>query len=391
MRKAKGTLQREDSTKGLVLKMALELSMSKWKIAFGWEDQARYVTIGARDLDRLQEEIGKAKKRFGLLEGVGVLSCYEAGRDGFWLHRYLRSCGIGNLVVDSSSIEVSRRKRRAKTDRLDARKLLGMLVRHAGGERGFWSVVRVPGEEEEGARHLHRELEVLRKERTMHRNRILSLLILQGVVVKNPSGRKFLVELESVRRWDGQGIPEEMKRRIIREHGRLRTVEEQIYALKKEEERQVREGAGEAMVKVRKLMSLMGIGMVSSYKFVREAFGWREFRNRREVGALAGLTPTPYDSGGRGREQGVSKAGNGRIRALAVEMAWVWNRFQPRSKLSRWYQERFEGGGKRMKRIGIVALARRLLIALWRYLEKGVIPEGARLRPTRALIPSPKA
>jgi len=145
------------------------------------------------------------------------------------------------------------------------------------------------------------------------------------------------------------------------------------------------------MGKARKLMSLVGIGVVSSYKFVREAFGWREFRNRKEVGALAGLTPTPYDSGGRGREQGVSKSGNGRIRALAVEMAWMWNRFQPRSKLSRWYQERFEGGGKRMRRIGIVALARRLLIALWRYLEKGVIPEGARLRPARALISGPKA
>ena len=170
MRKAKGTLQGEDSRKGLVLKMALELSMSKWKVAFGWEEKSRYVTIGARDLDRLQEEIGKARKRFGLEEGVGVLSCYEAGRDGFWLHRYLRSKGVENLVVDSSSIEVSRRKRRAKTDRLDARKLLGMLVRHGGGERGFWSVVRVPGEEEEGARHLHRELEVLRKEQYTQRS-----------------------------------------------------------------------------------------------------------------------------------------------------------------------------------------------------------------------------
>jgi len=263
MRKAKGTLQREDSTKGLVLKMALELSMSKWKVAFGWEDQTRYVTIEARDLDRLQEEIGKAKKRFGLAEGVGVLSCYEAGRDGFWLHRYLKSSGVESLVVDSSSIEVSRRKRRAKTDRLDARKLLGMLVRHAGGERGFWSVVRVPGEEEEGARHLHRELEVLWKERTMHRNRIQSLLILQGVVVKNPGGRKFLVELEGMRRWDGEGIPEEMKRRIIREHGRLRMVEEQIYGLKKEQEKRVKEEASEAMGKARKLMSLVGIGVVS--------------------------------------------------------------------------------------------------------------------------------
>ena len=154
-------------------------------------------------------------------------------------------------------------------------------------------MVKVPGVEEEEGRHLHWELEVLWKERTMHRNRIQSLLILQGVVVRNPSGRKFLVELERLRTWDGRELPGEVKARVIREHGRLRMVEEQIYGLKKEQERRVKEGAGEAVGKVRKLMGLVGIGRVSASKFVMEAFGWREFRNRKEVGALAGLTPTP--------------------------------------------------------------------------------------------------
>jgi transposase len=165
-------------------------------------------------------------------------------------------------------------------------------------------VVKVPGVEAEEARHLHRELEVLWKERTMHRNRIHSLLILQGIVVRNPGGRKFLVELETLWTWDGREVSGEVKARIIREHGRLRMVEEQIYGLKKEQERRVKEGAGDAMVKVRKLMGLVGIGRVSASKFLMEAFGWREFRNRREAGALAGLTPTPYDSGGRGAGAG---------------------------------------------------------------------------------------
>jgi transposase len=380
MKETKGTLSKDDTKKLDILHLAFELGHKNWKLVFGDGKKMRTVSTAARDLEVLQKQIEMAKNKFKLEGDVRIVSCYEAGRDGFWLHRYLISCGIENLVVDSASIEVSRRKRRKKTDRIDAKKLLNMLVRYHGGERLMWSVVNVPSEEAEEGRHLHRDLEVLGKERTMHRNRIKSLLIQQGIAVKNPSARDFLVELESFRTWDGVELGADLKSRIIREHGRLRMVEEQIYSVKKERERRLENEESESIKKVMQLMTLRGIGMNSSWKFVMEFFGWRNFQNRGELASLSGLTPTPYDSGGSQREQGISKAGNKRIRTLSVEMAWVWLRFQPQSKLSQWFVERFALGGSRMRRIGIVAMARKLLIDLWRYLEQGVIPEGAILK-----------
>jgi transposase len=243
----------------------------------------------------------------------------------------------------------------------------------------MWSVVNVPGEIDEERRHLHRELDILTKERKMHRSRIKSLLVQQGIVVANPSTRRFLIELESFRTWECKELPADLKARIIREHGRLRMVEEQIYAIKKERERRLEKCESASLKKVAHLMMLRGIGINSSWKFVMEFFGWRNFKNEKQIGSLSGLTPTPYDSGGCLREQGIDKAGNKRIRTLSVEMAWVWLRFQPQSKLSRWYNRRFANGGKRMRRIGIVAMARRLLVDLWRYLEYGRVPEGAHL------------
>ena len=379
MKKTQETLRIKDSIKEAILYIAFELSNLKWKLAFSNGEKMRTVTIDARDLDKLHEEIEKAKQRFGIEGQIRVVSCYEAGRDGFWLHRYLLSCGIENVVVDSASIEVNRRKRRAKTDRIDVRKLLHKLLRYHGGEQLVWSVVNVPSEQAEDGRQLHRELEVLKKERNMHRSRLKSLLIQQGIVAPNPSSRKFLIQLETFRRWDGTELPADLKSRIIREHGRLRMIEEQIYSLNKEREKRVAAADNMSMQQVAHLMTLVGIGMNSSWKFVMEFFAWRDFKNGKQIGALSGLTPTPYDSGSSVREQGISKAGNERVRTLAVEMAWVWLRFQPQSKLSQWYLKRFAEGGKRMRRIGIVAMARRLLIDLWRYLEHGVVPEGARL------------
>ena len=381
MDKNQGTLRSENITKPAVLYVGFELSNSKWKLAFSDGRKIRHATVEAGDLELLQVGLCSAKKHFGMVEDVGVVSCYEAGRDGFWLHRYLHSCGIDNVVVDSASIEVDRRKRRMKTDRLDAGRLVRMLMRYHGGERKLWSVVRVPSFEDEDARHLHRELEGLKKERTRHRNRIRGILIQQGLRVTNPSNRKFVEQLDSLRTWDGRELPFDMKGRLVREYQRLHLVEEQIKALEKEKKQRLKDPDTAKLRQVAQLRSLYGIGTVSSWAFVMEFFGWRQFRNRREVAALAGLAPTPYDSGGTVREQGISKAGSRRIRTLAVEIAWAWLRFQPQSKLSRWYMERFAGGGSRMRRIGIVAMARRLLIDLWRYLEHGVIPEGARLRP----------
>jgi transposase len=380
MKKAKGTPIKENTTKESVLYMALELSQTKWKLGFSDGNKMRFMSIDARNLEQLQEEIEKAKLRFYLDDEVKIVSCYEAGRDGFWLNRYLLSYEIENIVVDSSSIEVNRRKRRTKTDRIDARKLLRMLMRYHGGERRLWSVVRVPSEEAEDGRNLNRELEVLRKERNMHRNRIYGLLIQQGIQIRNPSSKKFLNELDSLQTWDGKELSPDFKDRLEREYKRLKMVEEQIRLLKKEREKRVQSAESASLQKVVQLRTLYGIGVTSSWDFVMEMFSWREFRNRREVGAFAGLTPTPYDSGGSRREQGISKAGRGRIRALIIQISWGWLRFQPQSKLSRWYLERFSGGGSRMRRIGIVAMARKLLIDLWRYLEYGVVPEGARLR-----------
>jgi len=380
MRKTQETLRIKDSIKEAVLYIAFELSNSKWKLAFSDGNKVRYKTISAGNLVQLQAEIKLAKRKFKMTEEVKVLSCYEAGRDGFWIQRYLESQGIENLVVDSASLEVNRRKRRAKTDRIDAGKLLRMLIRYWGGEKKVWSVVRVPSEADEDARHLHRGLEDLNKERTMHRNRIKGFLVLHGIKLSNPSHKRFLEQLESLRTWDGRQVPPDLKSTIIREYDRLQMVEDQIRVLEKEKAERLKNPDTDSLQQVVKLASLYGIGSVSSWTFVMEFFGWRQFQNRQEVGALAGLTPTPYDSGKSLREQGISKAGNQRIRGLAVEIAWSWLRFQPQSHLSQWFMKRYANGGKRMRRIGIVAVARRLLIELWRYLEYDRIPQGARLK-----------
>jgi len=380
MKKTQETLRIKDSIKVAVLYMAFELSNSKWKLAFSDGSKIRHKAITAGNLAQLQVEIDLARRKFKMIEDVRLVSCYEAGRDGFWIHRYLESQGIENLVVDSASLEVNRRKRRAKTDRIDAGKLLRMLLRYWGGEKQVWAVVRVPGEQDEDARHLHRSLESLKKERTMHRSRIKGLLAQQGIKVSNPSQKKFLAVLEKLRTWNGQVVPPGLKAQVVREYKRLQMVEGQIKAWEKEKQERLKNPDTDSLKKVAKLASLYGIGSVSSWTFVMEFFGWRQFQNRREVGALAGLTPTPYDSGKSLREQGISKAGNQRVRALAVEIAWAWLRFQPQSHLSQWYLKRYANGGKRMRRIGIVAVARKLLIDLWRYLEYDKIPAGARLK-----------
>mgnify|MGYP001821647804 FL=1 len=306
------------------------------------------------------------------------MSCYEAGREGFWLHRYLIAQGVLNHVVDSASIEVNRRKRRAKTDRIDVGKLLTMLVRSAQGESKVWSVVNPPIPEEEDQRQLHRDLLALKRERTHHINRIKGLLASQGI--KMGIKTDFLTQLEAVRLWDGSRLGDGMRNRLEREHQRYQLVQTQIRQIDQLRREAIRNGDTPALEQVRHLLRLKGIGINSAWVYVMEFFAWRNFRNRREVGALAGLAPTPYQSGDGSREQGISKAGNRPVRAMAIEIAWAWVRHQPESALSIWYQKRFGHGNSRIRRIGIVALARKLLIALWRYLEFGVIPEGAQFK-----------
>jgi len=359
------------------LYMALELSKKHWKIGFtiGMGQRPRIRTINARDLKALKWEIQQAYGRFKLPETTSVLSCYEAGRDGFYLHRYMQTKGIHNLVVDSASIEVNRRARRAKSDNLDVGKLLGMLIRYHGGEMKVWRIVNVPSVEAEDSRHLHREMTVLKGERTRHINRIKGLLFAQGICMS--VNKDFLERLEAVRIWDGGELPKGLRTRLEREYQRIQIVNQQIHQLEAERTEWIRTSELASVKQVQQLMQLKGIGVNSAWLFVMEFFSWRAFRNRREVGALAGLTPTPYNSGNSRREQGIRKAGNRHIRAIAIEIAWNWLRYQPNSKLSRWYQQRFGQGNSRLKRIGIVALARKLLVDLWRYLETGALPEGA--------------
>lgn len=371
----------EDKGQEPVLYMAFELGHRKWLIRFGDGRRTRDVEMPARDQRRLLAEIDRAKARFGLAASGPVRSCYEAGWDGFWLDRYLRRRGIENLVVDSASIEVNRRHRRAKTDRVDVGKLFGLLLRHFRGER-VWSVVVVPEAGAEDERQLQRDLDQLRKERRQHRNRIEGLLVTQGVVVKVRRG--FERSLAKLRIWNGDRLGSELRGRLERELSRLQLVEEQIRGLRVERARRLAAPQTRMAEIGERLVRLRALGPAASWTLSSEFFGWRRFRSGKQVGKLAGMTGTPYNSGSREREQGIDKSGNARVRWMMVQIAWGWLRLQPGSALARWYRERFAGGGSRLKRIGIVALARKLLVALWQYLERGVIPDGAVMKPEQS-------
>ncbi len=364
------------------LYFALELGGPNWKLAFsiGLGQNPRLRTIPPRDLEALFREIAAAKKRFHVSESARVFSCYEAGRDGFWLHRCLVSKGIENLIVDSASIEVNRRKRRAKTDRLDAQKLVSMLMRHQGGERKVWSIVHVPTVEEEDRRQMHREREGLKKEIDRTKNRIRGLLATEGIRLE-PRMNLSEEKLAAMRiKGSRSPLPARLRSRLKREWEHVIFLKSQLASLEKERREEVQRGEDPDLNKIKRMQTLKGIGEQSSWPVVREFFGWRTFKNRGEVGSLAGLTGTPHDSGDEKRDQGISKAGNRHIRGVMIEIAWSWIRYQPKSALTQWFINRFASGGKVARKIGIVAVARRLLIALWEFIEMGVIPEGAELK-----------
>ena len=371
---------------GPVLYVAFELSWGTWKMAFtvGAGQPPRIRTVPARCTRLALDEIKKAKLRFDLPADTPVLSCYEAGRDGFWIHRVLAHEGIHNIVVDSASIEVSRRKRRAKSDRLDVVKLVSMLIRWHNGEKKVWSVVHVPTVADEDRRQLHRELIELKSERTELANRIKGLLAGLGlnIVVSD----KLPARLEKLRQWDEAVLPPVLKARILREFERWQLVVRQINELERQRAREIREDSSPQGEQTRRLMGLKGIGANGAWLLVREFFGWRQIRNRRELASLAGLAPTPYDSGNSRHEQGISKAGNRLVRWMMVQLAWGWLHHQPNSELSKWYQRRFGEGKSRVRKLGIVALARKLLIALWKYLETGEIPAGAEVHPKKVVL-----
>jgi transposase len=359
--------------------MAMELSARHWQLAFavGLATPSRRRTIAAGDEGALQREIIAACRRFGLPPTVTVRSCYEAGRDGFWIHRLLERLAIRNLVVDSASIEVSRRQRRAKTDRLDAEALLRRLIRYWLGERDQWKVVHVPSVEVEDARQAERSLAMLTAERTRHRNRLHGVLATHGVRLTLKGD--FATRVTTVATPTGGGLPAGVIARLLITWRLLQVVEHELAAARATQAAQARTAATPAAVRMRRLSQLKGIRVPSAAVLATEVFA-RDLRNRREVGALSGLVPVPYQSGAAGHDQGISRAGLKAVRRILVEVAWSWVRWQPGSALTRWYHRRFGGSGPRSRRIGIVALARKLLIALWRYSEQGVVPAGARLR-----------
>jgi transposase len=363
------------------LMMSMELGESGWLLgfssAFGQKPLRR--KVASRDGEAVLAQIAWAKRRLGLAADAPVASCYEAGRDGFWLHRFLVAQGIENLVVDSASIEVDRRKRRAKSDRIDLVALLDLLARHrAGSAKPVWSVVHVPSEEDEDRRHLGRELRLLKKDRTRVSHRIKGLLANHGFTLDLHGDLR--AQIDTLHMWDGAALPPGLRarlRRYVEDYGYLT---DRIRALDAERRRILREEEGPVLDTVRQLYSLKAIGINTAWMYGTEFFGWRAFQNGKQVGGASGLTPTPFTSGKSEREQGIGKAGSRWVRGAAIEFAWGWLRFQPESALSQWYQVRFGAGSKRLRKIGIVALARKLLVALWRFLETGVIPEGALLK-----------
>ena len=360
--------------------VAFELSKAKWRLGVilpGSQKLSRF-TIEGGDLAALSGHLAKWRAKAGATgKPVQIISCYEAGYDGHWLHRWLTDQGVINYEMDPASIQVNRRARRPKTDRLDLEQLMSTLLRYLRGEPRACSMVRVPSPEDEDRRRATRERDRLLKERTGHTNRITGLLHAQGIRDANPFARGFVVSLNTMRTGDGRPLPARLKDEIMREHQRLCLVQQQLKAIEAKSRTELRAPApGSVEAKINHLVDLKGIGVVSGRKLMHEAF-YRSFDNRRQVGSFFGLTSSAYDSGDTHRDQGISKAGNPRVRRLAIELAWLWLKHQPESDLSRWFRARVGELKGRIRRIAIVALARKLMIALWRYVTTGIVPTGA--------------
>lgn len=371
------TTHRPEST-APALYVALELARKEWLLTMSVGPAAPRQRARVQPGDRaaLTRVLVAAKTRFDLAADAPVRSCYEAGRDGFWPARLLTRLGVVNLVVDSSSIEVSRRLRHAKTDRLDGDKLLRLLLRHWGGERGMWQVVQVPSREAEDARHASRALTTLQAERTRYRNRLHSLLALHGPGRLRIDAR-LPERLAAAPDWEGTPLPAGAQARIVQTWRLLQHVEGECGRARRTERQQVRATA--APTPAQRLARLRGVAARSATILAQELFH-RRLRNRREVGALTGLVSAPYRSGTMRIDQGLARSGLPAVRRVAVEIAWAWLRYQPTSALAQWYHARFGRGGAVTRRIGIVALARRVIIALWRDVEHGLLPEGALLK-----------
>lgn len=359
------------------LYVAFELGATSWKLGmtsgFGMRPWVKGVAAG--DWVAVRRVLERARVRFGLMARGPIVSCYEAGRDGFWIHRALVRDGISNRVVDSASIEVNRRTRRAKTDRIDACKLVQMLVRVCLGERAVWREVRVPVDAVEAARHVSRERTQLTQDRTRVINQIRSWLATYGAHLPTRRGAAWWT---TVRDWAGQPLPPELQARLARADARLAMLNAQLTTLTRAQQRAALVAPADSPLG--RLVRIKGVAAVGASVLLDEGLVWRAFRNRREVGGMLGFAPVPYQSGDQARDQGIDRAGNRRWRAMSLQLAWRWVRWQSSSPLTQWYHDRFGTRGTRARRIGIVAVARKLLIALWRYATTGERPVGAVLK-----------
>lgn len=357
------------------LYIALDVGSTTWVLAMtdGLRKKPRVRRVDTGDLVALEREVAEGRAKLKLAADVPVRFCYEAGRDGFWLHRALCERGYSCLLIDPGSIPRTAKKKSAKTDRIDAQKLAGCLVRYWRGDESVFSVVRVPPREVEDVRTLERERKQLGDDVRRLRSRYWSVLATFGI--RRPKGGK-LRDPDELLDGNGQPLPGWTRERLHRTLTSIDLVERQLEEL--EEQSKVAVSRVPMLFLVyQMLMSMKGIGHISAFALTVEGLGWRTFANTREVGASAGLAPTPHCSDQTHREQGINKAARSSLRSLMVQLAWLWTKHQPNSALTRWFQRRWGDAGKRARKVGIVALARKLYIALWKYGTHGEVPEGA--------------
>jgi transposase len=378
---------RPEALGGYDIFVSVEMSRSKWVIGIHTPlvDKIALHTVACGDADAVLTLVERLCVRIAVAgsKAPGVIVCYEAGYEGFWLHRRLGALGIRVVVIDPASLLVDRRAKRAKTDRIDARSMVRALMAHARGEPQVLSEVRVPTIEQDDARRGLRERQRLVKERTAHTNRIKGLLKTQGIMDFDPRAANAATRLDAIVTGDGRPLGVCLKREIMRELDRLTVTMKQIAQVEAERDAVVTEGRQHdgamperGAVMIATLTRLKGIGPNDASVLVREAF-WRDFRNRRELGGWSGLAPSPWASGSVSRDQGITKAGPPMLRAQVLQMTWRWLLWQPDSALARWFRTRTKGTSGRMRRVMAVALARKLLVALWRYATTGMVPQGA--------------
>jgi transposase len=364
--------------------VSLELSRSTWLITSlspgGGEKMSKHSMRGgdvAALLARFTQLREKAQARTG--QSFPIIVIQEAGLDGFWIDRVLQQEEIESHVVDPASIATSRRRRRAKTDKIDGEALVRALLAYKRGEPRVCAMVKVPKPEEEDRRRICRERKTLTAERVGHVNRVKGLLFSQGITGYEPLRRNRRERLNELQTGDGRALPEHLKAQIRRELDRLELLLEQIKAVEAERDVLLAEEHAVKPAPAAMLLGIKGIGPEFAAILWSEGL-FRHFDNRRQVAAYAGLAPTPWQSGSVDREQGVSKSGNPRLRTTLIQLAWLWVRHQPHSALTLWFEERVKRNGGRLRKTTIVALARKLLVALWKYVTAGVVIEGAAMK-----------